>query len=470
MNRVGWTESQILAATGGRRVSGTGAGFFPGISIDSRTAAPGDLFVAIRGERHDGHRFVEAVVGKGISGIVVSEENLLQMPCRRWAESGVFCVAVQDTLAALGALGAFNRSRFDVTVVAVTGSNGKTTTRSMTAAVIGRRYRTLATMGNFNNEIGLPLTLFRLDDRHEWAVLELGMNHKGEIRRLAAICRPDIGIITNIGAAHLKDLGSIDGVAAAKGELLDEMGPDATAILNADDPLCRRLAEKRPYPVVRFGLTQPADISAHTINTSACGISFILKLPQAEVPVRLKIPGRFMVMNAMAAAAAGWVAGIVPEEIVRGIESFQPVPGRMGLVETRKGIFLIDDTYNANPHSMRAAIDALLALRGSRRGIIVLGDMFELGDSAESLHQSVGGWAAKSGVTRFYATGDFAGAYVAGALKNGMRAQDLFSGTKDALLEDLKLFLKKGDWVLVKGSRGMAMETVLNDIRNWADA
>ena len=470
MSPIGWTESQILAAVGGRRICGTGACSFSGISIDSRTAVPGDLFVAIRGERHDGHEFAADVAGKGISGLIVAEEKISQMPWRSWAASGVFCVAVPDTTAALGALAAFNRSRAGITVVAVTGSNGKTTTRSMTAAVIGRRYRTLATVGNFNNEIGLPLTLFRLEASHEWAVLELGMNHAGEIRRLAGICRPDMGIITNIGAAHLKDLGSMEGVAAAKGELLDEMGLGATAILNVDDPLCGRLAENRPYSVVRFGFTPTADVSAHSMETSAGGVSFILKLPRAEVPVRLKIPGRFMVMNALAAAAAGWVAGIAPEEIACGIESFKPVAGRMGLIETRKGVSLIDDTYNANPHSMRAAIDALGSLKGGRRGIVVLGDMFELGQSAESLHRSVGEWVAESGISRFYATGDFVAAYLDGAVAKGMRAEDTFSGTKEALIEDLKLFLETGDWVLVKGSRGMAMEKVLNAIRNWADA
>jgi UDP-N-acetylmuramyl pentapeptide synthase len=219
-----------------------------------------------------------------------------------------------------------------------------------------------------------------------------------------------------------------------------------------------------------FGISHPADITARAVETTADGVSFILRFPGAEAPVRLPIPGRFMVMNALAAAAAGWVAGIPPQEIARGIEGFRPVAGRMGLIQTRRGITLIDDTYNANPHSMRAAIDALRALRGGRRGIIVLGDMFELGASAASLHRSVGAWAAESGVSRLYAAGDFARAYLDGAVSRGMRAQDTFSGTKAALAEDLKGFLEVGDWVLVKGSRGMAMETVLNDIRNWADA
>lgn len=426
--------------------------------------------MAIQGERHDGHRFAPEVVGKGVSGLIVAEARLSGLPLQEWANRGIFCAAVPDTTAALGALGAYNRMRAGITVVAVTGSNGKTTTRSMTAAVIGRRFATLATQGNFNNEIGLPLTLFRLEAAHEWAVLEMGMNHAGEIRRLARICRPDIGIITNIGAAHLKDLGSIEGVAAAKGELLDEMAPGATAVLNADDPWGLRLGQNRPYSVVYFGMDSPADISARDVRTSAEGVSFRIRFPGQEAEVRLPIPGRFMVMNALAAAGAGWAAGIPPEEIARGIESFQPVGGRMGLIRTRKGVFLVDDTYNANPHSMRAAIEALSSLRGKRRGVLVLGDMFELGDQAAALHRGVGRQAAESGVSRLYAAGDFAGDYVAGALSGGMRAADIFSGTKAALAEDLKLFLTAGDWVLVKGSRGMAMETVLQEIKNWADA
>ncbi len=469
MSLIGWTESEVLVATGGRRMCGTGACSFSGISIDSRTAVPGDLFVAIRGDRHDGHRFATEIVERGIRGIVVSEEKVSELPWRLWAEKGAFCVAVSETTAALGALAAFNRSRAGIRVAAVTGSNGKTTTRAMTAAVIGRRYSTLATMGNFNNEIGLPLTLFRLEAYHEWAVLELGMNHAGEIRRLARICRPDIGIITNIGAAHLKDLGSMDGVAAAKGELLDEMAPGAAAVLNADDPYCRTLGEHRPFSVIWFGLSRSADISARAVETSARRVSFVLRFPATEVPVRIAVPGRFMVMNALAAAAAGWAAGISPEEIARGIEGFQPAGGRMGLIETRKGIFLVDDTYNANPHSMRAAIETFATVRGGARGVLVLGDMFELGEAADALHRCVGEWAAESGISRFYAAGEFARAYMDGALKNGMPACDMFAGTKEALADDLKRFLRPGDWVLVKGSRGMAMETVLNDIRNWAD-
>jgi len=406
----------------------------------------------------------------GIRGFMVAEGQMENVPWRRWSGNGIFCVAVPDTTAALGALAAFNRTRAGIRVAAVTGSNGKTTTRSMTAAVIGKRYQTLATAGNFNNEIGLPLTLLKLEADHEWAVLELGMNHAGEIRRLAGICRPDIGIITNIGPAHLKDLGSLEGVAAAKGELLDEMDAGATAILNADDPLCKRLGENRPFSVVRFGVTPGADIAAGDMKTSAEGISFILKFPGVEMPVHLGIPGRFMVMNALAAAAAGWVAGVSPEEIVHGVENFRPVTGRMGVIKTRKGVFLIDDTYNANPHSMRAAIDALATLRSGRRAIVVLGDMFELGATAEVLHRAVGEWAAESGVTRLYAVGDFASAYLDGALSKGMAVKDAFSGTKVQVIENLKRFLGPGDWVLFKGSRGMAMETILAEIRNWADA
>lgn len=470
MSPILWTEHQVLAATGGRRICGTGACSFSGISIDSRTVTPGDLFVAIRGERHDGHAFLADVRKKGVSGLVVAEGKIPDLPVRNWVETGMFCAAVPETTSALGALAAFHRERAGVRVVAITGSNGKTTTRAMTAAVIERRHRTLATQGNLNNEIGLPLTLFRLDAEHEWAVVELGMNHAGEIRRLARICRPDVGLITNIGPAHLKDLGSLEGVAAAKGELWDEMGATAAAILNVDDPHCRRLAENRPFRVVRFGLAESADIRGLALEATAAGVSFLLRLPEAELPVRLRVPGRFMVMNALAAAAAGWVAGIPPEEIVRGIEGFQPVPGRMGVTETRRRITLINDTYNANPHSMRAAIEAFAALRGGRRGVLVLGDMFELGEAAFSLHRSVGEWAAESGVRRLCATGEFAPAYLEGASKQGMAAADMISGTKTALVEDLKQYLSEGDWVLVKGSRGMAMETVFNDLRTWADA
>lgn len=464
-----WTLDHILKATGGRLLYGPADACFNGVGIDSRTIHASHLFVAIRGERHDGHTFVDQVVVKGIKGLVVEKKAASTLRHDHFSTQGVACIQVPDTICALGALASYQRGQVNIPVVAITGSNGKTTTRQMTALVMAQRFNTLATQGNFNNEIGLPLTLFNLTTEHEAAVLELGMNHPGELTRLGAICRPTIGMITNVGPAHLEFLGSLEGVAQAKRELIAQIDPMGTVVLNRDNPYVAALADTTKLRVLFFGTSTQAPVRAEKISEAGQGMAFELVLPAERVSIELNTPGRFMVANALAAAAAGHAAGLSAAEIKTGLESFLPAKGRLHLIHTAKGITVIDDTYNANPDSMTAAIETLTALRNKQPGIIVVGDMLELGGQSELMHRQVGIQAARSGAARLYAYGPNAEAVLQGARSAGMEDSDTITGSKEAIADNAIRHLEPGHWVLVKGSRGMSMETVVNSIRNWAD-
>ncbi len=469
MKKMEWRVPDLLSGTGGEWLGGNPDHLFSGISIDSRTLPPNALFFAVRGERLDGHDYVDQAIAGGAAGIVLEKEKTCALPIQSWIEKGVACIAVSNTTQVLGDLARFHRRRIGCRVAAVTGSNGKTSTRAMTASVLERRFVTLATQGNLNNQFGLPLTLFRLIPEHQTAVLELGMNQPGEIGRLTRICEPDIGIITNIAPAHLQGVGSLEGVMNAKGELLEEMSSEGTAVLNGDDIRCRELARRWKGRVLLFGTGSECSFRAVSIEETESGISFVLKLPSEETAVRLSVFGRFMVLNALAAAAVGYEAGLEGAEIRNGLEAFRPVQGRMNLLNTRRSIRLIDDTYNANPESMKAAIRSLKLLKGNRRGILVAGDMLELGENAPALHREVGAAAAGAKMAMLMASGNFAGFIREGALEGGMVNDQVFLGSRKEIIAALKSSLLPGDCVLVKGSRGMAMEKVFNAIKNWAD-
>jgi len=462
--KIPWTTAEILEATRGDLLCGDIKHTFEGVSIDSRTISANELFVAIKGKVYDGHRFVSNVISSGVRGLIISKDKVCDFAGTDWQDKGIVCVAVSDTTKALGDLASFNRRRTDVSVIAITGSNGKTTTREMTASVVSTRYKTLSTKGNFNNEIGLPLTLLDLKNSHQWAVLELGMNRPGEIYRLGEICIPDIGVITNIGFAHLEGLSSIKGVMNAKGELLKRIKPDGTAVLNADDSRVLYLSTKTSRKVLYFGLSEDASIRALDVNETTTGISFTLVLPEERITIKLRAFGRFMVSNALAAASVGYIIGLSLEEIKAGLEYFQPVKGRINIFDVR-GVHIIDDTYNANPDSMEAAIRILSSLKGSSRGILVAGDMLELGEHAESMHKKIGALSARSKIARLYVTGEFAEAVANGAGKEDKNSMDIFIGAREEILEDLKKSLLPGDWVLVKGSRAMGMEKIVEGLK-----
>ena len=461
---IPWTTTDIIKATKGKLLYGEADHNFSGISIDSRSITVNDIFVAIQGQVHDGHNFTEDVIRRGIRGFLIKKDKTGDFPNAEWEKRGLVCVAVNDTTIALGDLAAYNRRRSNVSVIAITGSNGKTTTKDMTAAVVSRRFNTLATSGNFNNEIGLPLTLLKLNHRHQWAVLELGMNKPGEIGRLGQICLPDVGVIINIGHAHLEGFDSVDGIMHAKGELLAKIKPGGTAVLNGDDPKILQLADKSSTDVLFYGLSENAAVRALAISEKSFGVSFTLSLPSEQISIDLNTPGNFMVSNALAAASAGYLLGSTAEEIKAGLEDFKPVQGRMNILTTNNGIHIINDTYNANPGSMEAAITTLKSLKGRKRGVLVIGDMLELGKYAASMHKKVGSLAARSDITKLYVTGEFADTVAAGARDEDMDSRDIFRGTREEILKDLTDHVRPGDWVLVKGSRAMGMEKIVEGL------
>ncbi len=464
-----WTVAEIVEATGGELLTEKSDGTYCGVSIDSRSVSDNNLFVAIKGENHDGHRFVNEAISKGVMGVVISKEKVHEFSLEEWKMRGIGCVAVQNTTRALEEMAAFNRRRSAISVIGITGSNGKTTTRKMTTAVIRKRYNTLWSHGNFNNEIGLSLTLLNLNLDHQWAVLEMGANHPGEIGRLAEICRPNIGVITNIGPAHLEGFGSLDGVASAKGELLDYMGPDSTAVLNADDPRVIALQAKAPGNVLSYGTSEKAEVRATMVEEKGLITSFCLQLPEKELFITLKTPGAFMTSNALAAASAGYLAGVSAKEIKSALEDdFRPAPGRMNIFQTENEIHVIDDTYNANPGSMAAALVTLKNLKKENRAIFVTGDMFELGKFSKAMHKNIGELAAEAGLNRLYATGTFSSKIAEGAMEKGMNPRDIFVGSKTEILEDITKWFLPGDWILVKGSRAMGMEKIVEAIKRGA--
>ena len=463
-----WTTSDILAATGGRLLSGSSDTAFTGIGIDSRQLMPGSLFIAIEGDTHDGHTFAPEVVALGGRGVVVREGRTSDTTLAIFQDRQVVCITVPDTTRALGDIAAYHRRRMPARIVALTGSNGKTTTRAMTAAILHHKGSTLATQGNLNNEIGLPLTLLQLTEAHTLAVVEMGMNHPGEIDRLGQIAAPDIGMIINVAPAHLEGLHSIEGVMHAKGELLRHIAPAGRAILNADDEYCRRLAETCPVETLLFGFGPEAAIRAADLDSGPRGWTFTLQMPSGEIPVKLQVPGKFMVANALAAAAAAYCCDVAPETIQAGLESVAAVDGRMQLVPLPWGITLINDCYNANPASTAAAIDTLARMKGASRGTLVLGDMLELGPEAEEWHRKTGRKAGQAGLDRLFVHGAFAPAVIKGAREAGMAPDRIMAGDIAEISIALTQWLTPGDWVLVKGSRGMRMERVIAALQDWA--
>ena len=419
---------------------------FDGVSTDSRSIADGELFVALSGPNFDGRDFVGKALDRGAAGAVVAQstdEDLAQ-------------ITVDDTLVALGRLASAWRDTQRATVVGITGSNGKTTLKELTAACLAQAAPTLATHGNLNNEIGLPLMLTRIEAGHRYAVFEMGANHAGEIAYLASLAKPDVVAITNAGAAHLEGFGSIEGVAVAKGEILDTSRRPDCAILNADDKYFGYWASRvEDVRVLTFGLDNPADVTATDLTASADGSTFTLHLPEAAVDVQLPLAGIHNVLNACAAAAIAVAVGLAPGQVKAGLESAAPVSGRLRQLEGSNGSTLFDDSYNANPLSVVAAAEFLASLPG--RNWFVLGDMFELGDDARELHRRVGADLRRAGVDRLAATGELSQAAV-----EAFGDQGHWFETVEELVDVIGNDIAADVNVLVKGSRGMRMERVVD--------
>ena len=417
------------------------------VTSDSRTAAEGALFVAFVGERVDGHRFMADCLKKGAACCVSEREPVdgTETPC----------IVVDSSLRAIGAIAAWHRSRFDIPVIGVTGSVGKTTTKEMIAAVLSVRFNTHRTEKNFNNELGVPWTLLRLDDENQVSVVEMGINRFGEMRRLTHMVRPTVAVFTLIGDAHLEFLGDRPGVLRAKGEIFEGMDADGLAVLNGDDPLLQacRPAMRR----VTYGKAPTNDVWADDIRLDGVdGLRFTVRHPEGSFEARIAEYGAHLVYAALAAAAVGLALGMTGAEIAEGFRRYRTVGNRARVIEA-DGMRIVSDCYNANPNSMRAAIDSLAGIPG--RKVAVLGDMLELGDASEALHRGVGEYAAHGGVDLVVGCGRLAKAVAEGAEGAGARA--LYYADRDALIADLPNILRPGDVVLVKASHSLAFEKIV---------
>ena len=440
-----------------------------GISTDSRSVRRGDLFVALRGERFDGHQFVPAVLAKGAAGVIVHDGYRLEgkRPTPIGTRTEPFVFGVQDPLFAYQQLATHHRSRFTIPVVAVTGSNGKTTTKDMVAAVLAERFRTVKTEGNFNNRIGVPHTLFRLTSKHQAAVIEMGVDHRGQTTRLCEIVRPTVGLITNIGPDHLEFFGGMEGSAQAKAELLDMLPPEATAVLNADDSFFDYLAARAQSHVLSFGLSEKAQVRAVNVASDARqGTTFGLLLPgkSRPTPVAIKVHGAHNVVNALAAAAVGFSLNLTGAMISQGLARFRAAAMR-SQVMSHHGVQIINDCYNANPASMQAALQLLGGWSPARERVAVLGDMLELGRDSQQLHRDVGRFAAALPLARLIVCGELGREIAAGARQAGMSEQAILElSDAGAAADVLKRSVHRGDVVLVKGSRGMRMEQIVQGL------
>lgn len=420
---------------------------FDGISIDTRTMRSGELFVALKGPNFDGHDYVAESAERGAAGAVVESRQDVQ----------IAQIVVADARRALGALGAAWRRSQSALVIGITGSNGKTTLKEMAAACLATAGPTLATEGNLNNDLGVPLMLSRIEPGHRFAVIEMGANRGGEIAYLASLAEPDVVAITNAGDAHLEGFGSVEGIARGKGEILGngDWTHPGVAVLNADDTWFDYWVSRAgDAEVVSFGIDAEATVRAKDLQNDSAGTRFVLEMPAGSVEVNLSLPGVHNVRNACAAAAIAGALGIAPEQVQSALESVRPVAGRLEPLRGVGGITLFDDSYNANPRSVVAAAEFLAALDGEN--VLVLGDMGELGDSGVALHREVGEAAREAGIDRLLATGLLCRNTVEAFGEGGRWFESV-----DALADALRAAGRPGMNVLVKGSRAMRMERVV---------
>lgn len=448
---MNWTLARIAAVTQGRILGGAQAAeqVVNGLTTDTRAIAQGQLFVALAGERFDAHDFLAAAVQAGAAGLLVSDEQRLP--------AGVPAVLVADTRLALGQLAAAWRAQFTLPLIAVTGSNGKTTTKEMIASILETAYpgAVLATRGNFNNDIGLPLTLLGLHAGHRAAVVEMGMNQPGEIAYLTQLARPTVALVNNAQRAHLQGMGDLAEIAREKGSIFTGLAAAGVAVFNADDAQSAvwqaqvDAAGQRP---LRFAVNQPAEVRG-TLTQQGLDFLLALQTPAGEAQLVLPVPGRHNAVNALAATAACLAAGIALPQVVAGLQSFRGVKGRLQRRQGQQGAQILDDTYNANPDSVRAGIDVLASTTGKK--ILVLGDMGEIGEGSHQCHDEIGGYAKSQGVDRLYALGEASAQAVRNFGEGGRHFCNI-----DKLIAAVQKELAADTTVLVKGSRFMRMERV----------
>jgi UDP-N-acetylmuramoyl-tripeptide--D-alanyl-D-alanine ligase len=454
--------AEALAAAG-YRGGDPGAGAIEGVSIDTREACERRLFVALKGASADGHDYLGAAVGKGAAALLVSSSRKAE--ASRVAGS-IPVFDVSDTLAGLQALAAAYRSLVNPRVIAVTGSSGKTGTKDLIAAIVAKRFGVHATPGNLNNHIGLPLTILGMEGSEEICVTEMGANHKREIKTLAGIARPDIGVVTNIGPAHLEHFGSLKGTAAAKAELLEALPAGGTAVLPADDDFIDFLKERTKARTITFGFSEGADRRITGLERRESGG---YRFRAGDLALEIARPGKHHVLNAAAAAVVGSIIGVPAGEIAAAILE-APVHGGRGALLDLAGILFFDETYNSNPASLKAAVDAFMEIPARGRRWLVLGDMLELGPSSEDLHREAGALCGRAKVDGIFTIGVETVALNRAAAEQ-RKSPDHITHFLDAakLSAYLNELLAPGDAVLVKGSRGMRMETIIESIARARD-
>jgi len=449
----------VIAACAGDLVQGARDVSIRGVCTDSRQAQPGDLFFALSGERFDGHNFLIEVAGKGAAAVVVERRR---MPARLPACA---VIAVEDARKALGGLAAQYRKQYSVPTVAIGGSNGKTTTKELAAAVLREKLATLWSEASFNNDIGVPLTLLRLDQTHQAAVLEVGTNHPGELAPLVNLIQPQYGVITCIGREHLEFFGDIAGVAQEEGWLAELLPPEGRLFLNGDDPWTPHLIQRSRAPAVRVGFTKGNDWRASAIRLDKLGAVFQVEAPRADFAgeYRINLMGRHQVLNALFAIAAGAELGLGRAEIERGLAKCKALKMRLQLWE-HNGVRVLDDAYNANADSMLAALETLRDLPCKGRRVAVLGDMAELGASSEAAHAEIGRCAAELGVWQLFAVGRMAPVMARAARLAGLNRVIEFPDVESAAAA-VKSFVKTGDVLLLKASRAARFERLAETLR-----
>jgi UDP-N-acetylmuramoyl-tripeptide--D-alanyl-D-alanine ligase len=450
---------EILRITRGKLIGKASSSAIPAekISIDSRTLRKGDVFLALKGPRFNGHDFLKDCWEKGGSGAIVSERILSPSP-------NFFLIQVKDTLQALEELARFHQRRLSPLVVGVTGSNGKTTIKEMVWQILSQKYPTLKSPGNFNNRIGAALTLLKLYPHHRFAVLEMGMNHAGEIAHLASMIEPSIGVIANIQRAHFGFLGGLEGIKEAKAELIDYLNTreGSWLVLNADDPWTLELERRARSRLMTFGLTEEAVVRASRIRWNESCLDFQLNYGERKQVIHLPLPGKYNLANVLAASAVALILKVPLEDIAQALSEFQPLPHHFQ-IQMQGGFRIVDDSYNANPDSMREALDLFKTTRGKRK-IAILGDMLELGEKSFLFHREVGQHLARLGMEAVFTFGDSAREVAKEAKKRGV-AHSFSFDDKDELVDELLAYLREGDCILIKGSRGMRMEEIVEKLR-----
>jgi UDP-N-acetylmuramoyl-tripeptide--D-alanyl-D-alanine ligase len=455
---------EVLKATRGKLLQGEGDTFFQGISTDSRTVTEGELFIALKGSRFDGHHYVLEALEKKAGGVVIEEDKVGDIRWNGYRAKAV--IAVKDTLFALGNIALDWRRKYRTPLVALTGSNGKTTTKEMIAACLETTFPILKTKGNLNNLIGLPLTLLTLTEKERVVVLEMGMNVPGEIRRLTEIAEPDVGLITNIQKVHLEGMESLERLKEEKGELFRKMRRDGTILVNQDDPRVVDLASDYPGQKITFGIEHPAEVMAKEIRLGGAeGTFFTLILEGEAMEIHLRLLGRHFIPNALSAIAAACLFGVEVKQVKEALENFQSIPMRMEIVPLKGGKTLINDAYNANPHSMGLALETLVEVKEEGRAIAVLGDMLELGNFTKEAHEQLGEKVSELSIDFLLALGEEAPIVVESAIRHGFPLERVrVVESHSEAISILKQMIQNGDWILVKGSRRMAMEKIVEGL------